>query len=135
MKDVYLKRFLAFLLDLIIVSTIYSTLDTMFMLSFKVTELTLFEKTIEVNYNFTFLAFFIYIIIFDILNKAVTFGKMIFKLKVLYPNKELLVSLLLIRSLLKMITIIIFPISILLYLFKNKFIIQDKYSPLKVISE
>ena len=133
MKGIYLKRLLAFLIDFIIISFIYKILDDMFSLSFEITELTLFETKIKLSFSFMILTFYIYIILFDIFNKGITFGKMIFNLSIDNTDSNLQVVDLLKRSLLKIITIIILPISILLYLFKNKFLLQDKYSSLKVV--
>jgi uncharacterized RDD family membrane protein YckC len=134
MKDIYLKRFLAFLIDFIIVSFIYKILDDMLSLSFEITELTLFETKIKLSFSFMILSFYFYMILFDVFNKGITFGKMIFNLSIdNTTDTNLQVVDLLKRSLLKIISIIILPISILLYLFKNKYLLQDKYSPLKVV--
>jgi len=134
MKDIYLKRFLAFLIDFVIVSFIYKILDDMLSLSFEIKELTLFETKIKLRFSFMILSFYMYILLFDIFNKGITFGKMIFNLSIdNTTDNNLQVVDLLKRSLLKIITIIILPISILLYLFKNKYLLQDKYSPLKVV--
>ncbi|WP_452229213.1 RDD family protein [Lacinutrix sp. MEBiC02404] len=134
MKNIYLKRFLAFLIDFIIVSFIYNILDDMLSLSFEITELTLFETKIKLRFSFMILTFYIYILLFDVFNKGITFGKMIFNLSIDNTDSDNLeVVDLLKRSLLKILTIIILPISILLYLFKNKYLLQDKYSPLKVV--
>ncbi|WP_452232320.1 RDD family protein [Lacinutrix sp. MEBiC02595] len=134
MKNIYLKRFLAFLIDFIIVSFIYHILDDMLSLSFEITELTLFETKIKLRFSFMILTFYIYILLFDVFNKGITFGKMIFNLSIDNTDSDNLeVVDLLKRSLLKILTIIILPISILLYLFKNKYLLQDKYSPLKVV--
>ncbi|WP_055442737.1 RDD family protein [Lacinutrix himadriensis] len=134
MKDIYLKRFLAFLIDFVIVSFIYKILDDMLSLSFEITELTLFETKIKLSFSFMILSFYFYMILFDVFNKGITFGKMIFNLSIdNTTDTNLQVVDLLKRSLLKIISIIILPISILLYLFKNKYLLQDKYSPLKVV--
>ena len=85
---------------------------------------------INFNYGLTFQIFIIviYFILFDMLNKGKTFGKLIFSINVVNKNdlESLNTSKLLMRTFYKTLAILILPISIILYFIYNGFTIQDK---------
>lgn len=85
---------------------------------------------ITFNYTFSFSVLFyvFYFLLFDFLNNGDTIGKMVFKVKVVFLDKtEVPKAIHLKRSLLKILGIVILPISVLLFFLNKHFTIHDRF--------
>lgn len=78
--------------------------------------------------------FFLYFIIFDLFNHGNSFGKTIFSIKVVNIEnlKNVEVKTLILRTILKMLSTILLPFSIITYLY-NGFTLHEKFSKTKTI--
>lgn len=70
---------------------------------------------LSMKYAFTVLSFFIYFLVFDLLNNGQTIGKSLFELY----DKQLTLKNRILRTIFKMISIVLTPITIFLFLFKK----------------
>lgn len=130
MENICFKRIYSFLVDCIIINCLGIFIFSLFNLE-KEIEINSFNLFIfDFNYGLTYqiLIISIYFILFDILNNGKTFGKIIFSINVV--NKSSLKNLsflkLLERTLYKTLAILVLPISVILFLTKNGYTIQDK---------
>jgi uncharacterized RDD family membrane protein YckC len=125
------NRILSFLVDMIIISIVFSILP--FGLEKRIGEFTLFELKFFVNLEFKIFMILVYFLMFDLLNQGKTIGKIFFKIKSVDTTTDAFVlKQALIRSLLKMISIIILPISLILLL-NNSYSIHEFFSKTKTI--
>ena len=135
MSEIQQKRILAFIIDLVIAGIISGIIRSILSTIFIAKTYTYIGINFEFNFEFSLIVYVIYFIAFDIMNQGKTFGKYLFNNKVVFTDKEPTKLDLIKRSLLKVVSIMILPISILLYLFYNVFTIQDHFSGSKVITE
>ena len=115
------KRILALTIDLIIIGFFVRLLSSLVDLNFSQGNLFLFDTNFTYGYSLVFIIYIIYFFVFDYINNGVTFGKRIFKIEVIQIDKtRLSLSKRLIRSILKVVSIIIFPITLLMFMINGK---------------
>lgn len=125
------NRILSFLVDLIMISIIFTILP--FGLEKRIGEFTLFELKFTLNFEFKFFIILFYFLLFDLLNQGKTIGKIFFKIKSVDKETNMFAfKQASIRTLLKMISIIILPISFILLL-NNSYSIHEHFSKTKTI--
>ena len=125
------KRIYSFLVDMIVISLILSLLP--FSLVKKIVEFSFNNTDFIVNFEYKFFIILVYFLVFDLFNKGKTIGKLIFKIKVVDIATNVFVfKQAVVRTLLKMISIVIFPISFFLMKFK-KYTLHEQYSKTKTI--
>lgn len=136
MNKIYLKRIGSFLIDISIIETVSSLIANFIPIKIKVSSFELLGKNFYINISFIIILYILYFILFDILNNGKTLGKILFKIKVLsIENNNLSKVKLVIRSFYKILSILILPISIILYYFYNYFTIQDRICKTKTVME
>ena len=132
MENINTKRILSFIIDLTISSFLGNILLSLLSLDIKneVYNIQFWGKIINYGYSYQFFIILTYFIMFDLLNHGNSFGKLIFSISIRNKNNlDKPIKILLIkRTFLKMLSIIILPISIYLFLFKKGFTIQDKFT-------
>lgn len=115
------KRIFALIIDLIIIGFFVSFLSSFFDLNYSQGNLFFLNTNFIYGYSLMFIIYIIYFFIFDCLNNGVTFGKRILKIEVVQTDKvSLTLSKRLIRSILKVVSIIVFPITLLMFLINGK---------------
>ncbi|WP_396182163.1 RDD family protein [Flavobacterium sp.] len=132
MGKVLMLRIGALVVDYIIYSIFISLFFSLTKLEKRISLGSDFLGDLEINYSleithFTFLAYFL---VFDFFFNGTTIGKKVLNIIVVNKNdfKFLSLSNRIKRTLLKFISVLIFPITIILYLINNDLILQDKYS-------
>lgn len=136
MENIKTKRVYSFILDVIISNSIGLLFFSILGID-KNFNTGIFEiLDLKINYGFSLqiIVFFIYNLIFDIINRGTTFGKLIFSIKVVDIEnlKKNNLNTFIFRTILKMFSTIIFPISSIIYLY-NGFTIHEKFSNTKTI--
>lgn len=128
------RRIGAFILDALIIgifSTFAENIISLFTEKFSFNALGL---TFYYTFSVSILFYVFYFLLFDQFNSGVTFGKMVFKIKVVfYNNNELPKRIHMKRSLLKILSIIILPVAVLLFFLNSCFTIQDHFCQTKII--
>lgn len=128
-----INRLIAFVIDFVIASAFFKTINSVIPLEFAIYEYNFFGAEIKLSFSLLIVMFFLYLLIFDIINNGKTIGKMIMNLTVTNEKKgKVSIKALIVRSLFKLISLLIFPVSLLLFFIKNKFIFQDNFTELTV---
>lgn len=136
MSQIQTKRILAFIIDMIIVSIITSALQSMLSNIFQPKEYLFIGMSIKTTHGFSLVFYLIYFFVFDFLNQGKTLGKILFRNQVIFPdNRKPSIINLMTRTVLKIVSILILPIAILLYLFNNRFTLQDHFTKTTVIAD
>jgi len=129
MKSTQQRRIGAFIIDVFIVSVFVTLTENMLSSVIEAKSFALFGIQFDLRIGTSFLLYVCYFIIFDLINNGITAGKLIFGIKVVHEDEtQISKGVRVKRSLLKIISIIILPLSILLFLFSDYFTIQDYYS-------
>ena len=130
MQHVHVRRSLAFLIDLVVVSIVASILGNVFpIIAFKLVDFDVFGQQFRIGIAFVFIIWFFYLMVFDVINNGQTIGKWILQLAAVTKNHEIPpVKTRITRSLLKTLSIIILPIAVLLFLFGKSYTIHERYS-------
>ena len=130
-----LEELVPLLFDVITIGALITFTENLF---FYFNEIQSFEFFgIHMNYKFgaSFLLYLCYFLIFDIFNNGNTIGKLILGINVVSNDQSILTGgIRMKRTLLKMLSIIILPISVLLFLFNDSFTIHDHYSNTMTVS-
>lgn len=85
--------------------------------------------TLNHTFSFSVLYYVSYFLLFDQMNHGITIGKMLLKIMVVFQDKtELPKAIRLKRSLLKIISILILPITVLLFFLNKYFTIHDHFN-------
>ncbi|PKA84093.1 putative RDD family membrane protein YckC [Ulvibacter sp. MAR_2010_11] len=137
MSTIQTNRIIAFIIDVLIVSFI-CTLFENFLLPdlFEVKEVEVFERNFKIRYSSILIFYFLYFIIFDAILNGKTLGKILLNLDLKAISGERITkSTLFKRSLLKLISIVIAPISLILFFVKKDFTIHDHYAKTTVIKQ
>lgn len=137
MENINKKRIYSLIVDIAISNLISMIFFSVMNLKYNFYEnsFVVFNNEISFGFSFQIIIMFMYFIIFDIFNQGKSFGKLIFSIKLIRKNslEELTTIDLLKRSIYKMISIVLLPISIILFLFYNCFSLQDRFSNSKTI--
>ncbi|MCZ4320125.1 RDD family protein [Aequorivita viscosa] len=127
------KRIFAFLIDLLIITTISSLSSGFFEIERALGTTTIFYQTVTYGISWSFLFYAMYFIIFDIFNDAITVGKQLLKIKVVLKNDNpLSLRAQIYRTVLKTISILFLPISAFVFLINGK-TLQDSYCNTKTV--
>lgn len=123
------KRVIALSIDLIILSQIAVLVNNFVKLNYELEKTTIIDFNVSYGFSLMFILYVLYFLLFDFLYKGVTLGKKIIGISIESKNanngfkKELLK-----RTLIKLVSIFILPVSIVCYLFFN-IIFQDYLFP------
>ena len=129
MKSTQQRRIGAFIIDVFIVTVFVTFTENLLSSTIEAKNFDLFGIQFDLRIGTSFLLYVCYFIIFDLINNGITAGKLIFGIKVVHKDEtEISKGVSIKRSLLKITSIIILPLSILLFLFSDYFTIQDYYS-------
>ena len=137
MENINQKRIDSFLLDSVVSNFIGIIILSIIGIE-KYTKLGCFivlGKEFNYGYSFQLLIVVIYFVFFDLFNHGKTLGKLVFSIFVVnnITLKRLSTIKLLERTFFKMISISIIPISILIFLIKDGYTIQDEIVKSKTI--
>lgn len=129
MESVHIKRSIAFLID-IVISGIFATLiENFFPITFEINDFEILNIKFTWGITLQIVFYLLYLFVFDLLNNGNTLGKLLLSITVITKNKEVpALKKRLVRSLCKTVSVIILPVSALLFLFKNYYTIQDHYA-------
>jgi uncharacterized RDD family membrane protein YckC len=128
------KRVYAFIIDIIFSGVISSIASSLLFQKENSTTLAIFTFN---NWYLTYYSFtFLYFVLFDVFKNGITIGKSILSIiNVDNINGNLLdVKRRIIRSFLKIISIILFPLSLFMFVFNNEFTIQDYFVKSKTVN-
>lgn len=124
-----LWRIGAFIVDIVILGAIVSFSEGLLDTSIEGKSYDLFGMNFSIKLGVTFLIYVMYFLIFDVANRGNTVGKIIFRIKVVTEdNSTPRCGIRMIRTILKIVSIIILPISILLFFLNDSFTIHDRYA-------
>ncbi len=123
------RRIGAFLIDVIIISILVTIMENMLSYIFETKNFELLGIRFHLRIGTSIFFYMCYFIIFDLLNNGSTLGKLLFGIKVVQEDEtEISKKTSIKRTLLKVVSIMILPLAILLFLFSDYFTIQDYYS-------
>ncbi len=138
MEDVYRKRIYSFLVDCVISNSFGIFIFSLLNLEkdFVVNSFKIFLFNFNYGLTLQFIIMVMYFIIFDILNNGKTFGKLLFSINVVNKSslENLSVKKLLERTFYKSLSILVLPISVILFVINNGYTIQDKIVDTKTIN-
>ncbi len=129
------KRVLAFIIDMSIISMVFGLIQNFIPLIIEIREYELGTFDILVKFSFVFVFYFLYLFAFDFAKEGRTVGKMIFNILVISrktmktPKRKML----LLRSSYKVMSMIVLPISVLLFYFFDQFTLQDTFCDTETI--
>ncbi|WP_371820434.1 RDD family protein [Flavobacterium sp. HJ-32-4] len=136
MENSKAKRIYAFIFDVIISNFIGLLFFSIFDIDENITtgRLESIDANIRYGLSLQIVVFLLYNLTFDCINKGVTFGKLVFSIKVvrIESGDETAVLTRIVRTILKMISTIFLPVSALLYLYKGV-TIHERFSRTKTI--
>lgn len=131
MENINTKRIFAFITDSVLSNSIGLVILTFLNLENRklIGEFNFLGLSINYGYSFQIFIFLFYLIFFDLLNKGLTLGKLLFSIIVVNKNslKELSFKENAKRTLYKILGICIFPITIIIFFTNKGFSIQDKF--------
>ncbi|MCZ4319729.1 RDD family protein [Aequorivita viscosa] len=119
------KRVSALIIDLIVIGFIYSIGTNLLNLNLELGSIEIFNLNVWYGYSFIFVLYLIYFFLFDVINEGITFGKMLTKIRIVSSIEKDSNYNKLTRSFLKVLGLMIFPITGFLFLL-NGFTIHDK---------
>ena len=129
MDNMHIRRIIAFLIDMSAAGIIARFFENFFSVTFKINDLEVFGLHFTLFVTLIPLFYWVYLMVFDIVTNGRTIGKLLLNIvTVSKTGEKLSTKQCLVRSLYKMISIMILPVSILLFLFKDHYTIQDRYS-------
>ncbi len=130
--DINIYRLFALLIDLVIISVLFSIASNFLILNIELGVENISKKDIVYGYSFLFVFYLFYFLIFDITNNGDTLGKILTKITVVSKQKDKLNYNKFLRTILKIISLVIFPVAAILF-FTNGTSIQDKITKTKTI--
>lgn len=135
MNSTKIKRIAAFLIDVVIISISISIISNFLPISFKLTEVELFGVQWDLGITLGIFGYLIYFLIFDVFSKGNTIGKHLVKIKTISKTlgQQKLKNLVQ-RSLYKTLSILILPVSAMLFLINKEYTIQDSFSNTTTVS-
>ena len=129
------KRILALLLDLTIIGVIASVATNFFKFEWELGEYLLFNHHITWGLSLSFLFYLMYFILCDVFGNSVTIGKEVLKIRtVSVSGGQLKLKNRIYRTLLKILSIIFWPISATVFLI-NGFTIEDGLCNTKTVEK
>lgn len=129
MKSTQQRRIGAFIIDTLVIGILVSLVESLFPFLYEAKTTSIFGISVTYRFGASFLFYVCYFILFDLANEGNTIGKLLFKIKVISEDEaEITKGKRMVRSLLKLVSIIVLPIAILLFLFKDYFSMQEHYT-------
>ncbi len=129
------KRIAALIIDLLIINIIVNIISNFFIVESHFGNFKFLKINFNYGYSLVIIFQLLYFFIFDILNKSKTLGKIALKINtVLINEEEFDLKNRLCRSFLKIISILISPISLILFLIKS-YTIQDSICKTKTTNK
>ena len=127
MKNIDLRRILALTIDLTIVGIIIILLENLFPFFFKTNRIDVFGIELSITVNYHYINVFLYFIFFDLFNNGNTIGKAIVKIKTISVMGEFLnLSMRILRSCVKVINIVFFPITLIVFIVFKGYTLHDE---------
>lgn len=127
MDSIKTKRITAFIIDVVVISFGTSLINSILPITFLLTDVSLFGVDARLGITLGIFTYFIYFTIFDIISNGNTIGKQLVKITTISNTlKKLRLKDLILRSFYKTLSIIILPISVIIFLFTKEYTIQDK---------
>jgi uncharacterized RDD family membrane protein YckC len=120
------KRIFALVVDLVFISQISVLINNIIRINYEISTFNLYETKISYGYSFMVVVYLIYFIFFDYFYNGKTIGKRIFSIYVVGKSYNLNIKQNIIRSILKVVSIIILPFSAFIFLIDNS-TFHDKY--------
>ena len=134
MTSVQVKRTLAFLIDISIISLVISIVENFLPITIKMQKFEILGIAANVTYSLALIFYFLYFFTFASFRLGSTIGKSLMNIYVVTESGETPLSKqLVIRSIYKVVSIVILPVSVALFLFKNSFSIQEKYTQTRTV--
>jgi|GEM_PF-5143020 len=131
------QRIYAFIVDIIISNFIGLLFFSIFDIDkdVKTRSFDSLDGTINYGISLQIVVFLLYNLTFDIVNKGVTFGKLVFSIKIVSAEsaEETAIPMLMLRTMLKMLSTIFIPISAVVYLYSGV-TIHERFSSTKTVS-
>ena len=129
MANIPLRRSIAFLIDMFVVNIIVSFVANLFPVTIPIHHFEIFRVQFTTGITLVPVFYGLYFVAFDMINNGQTIGKLIAGILTVSKNgKKLSTKRCLLRSWYKMFGILILPVSVLLFLFKDYYTIQDRYA-------
>ncbi|MEM9686041.1 MAG: RDD family protein [Bacteroidota bacterium] len=129
MEYVHIRRIPAFLIDVIIAGILSSFVGNFLPVTFEISHFEMLGMKFTWGITLNIVFFLLYLVFFDLLNYGNTLGKLLLRIVIVSKNEEVVTSKRrLIRSLYKTLSVIILPVSALLFVFKKYYTIQDHYT-------
>ena len=128
-----LNRFFALLIDLIFISIIYNFVSNFINLNVELGAIRIFGLKMLYGYSFLFVIYLIYFLAFDFFNNSITLGKIFTKLRVVSNKAGSLNYNKFIRTFLKILSLVLFPIAGIFFILKGT-TIQDEILDTRTIS-
>jgi len=125
MKNIQLRRSIAFLIDMFIIGAMVGIFDSLFPVTIRVDNFEVSGIRLTLGITLAPVFYILYFIIFDIIAGGQTSGKSILGIVVVSKNGEAIsIRKRLLRSLYKMLGVLILPVAVLLFISDN-YSIQD----------
>jgi uncharacterized RDD family membrane protein YckC len=136
MKKFQTRRIVAFIVDSTIIGLFAGFFDGFFSDMFQEKVFLFFNQEIKVKFSIAFVFYLIYFFLFDLLNKGTTLGKLLTQIRIVSSNsKSLSVVDLMLRTVLKLISIIFLPIAAIIYLLSDSFTVHDALMKTQTMAE
>lgn len=134
MKTTKTARIWAFIIDAFIVGLLTSLIQNILPDFFSVHHREIVNIPIKVSFGGSITTYFLYFLIFDLFNNGVSVGKMLLKLIVVESTDEDLdTTKSIIRTVIKLVSLALFPIAALVYLFTNAWTLHEKATNTKTV--
>lgn len=129
MGNIQIKRIVALWIDMFVAGLIYGVIENFLPQVFEPIEKDLFGIQVRLQLSLAVLFYLLYFLVFDLLNQGVTVGKLVLKIKVVKgEDSRLTAAEHVVRTLLKMVSLIFLPIAALIFLFNKNYALHDRYT-------
>lgn len=131
------NRVFSFLLDAFIVGIMTSLIESLFTFISDKHSFELFGINFNYSLSLSLLIYLIYFIVFDLFLDGKSIGKLIWKIKIVSKENSMdfTISSHIRRTMLKLVSILILPISILMFLLNQGFTLHDYYTNATTIQQ
>ena len=129
MKDIYLRRSIAFLIDMGIISLMVSIFENLLPVTIQAHDFAIFGIRLTPGISLSPVFYILYFTIFDIVAGGRTTGKSIMGIVVVSEfGEKLSVKKLLLRSFYKTVSVFILPVSIFLFICREYYTLQEYFT-------
>jgi len=134
MKTTKSARIWAFIMDAFIVGLLTTMVNSFLPDFFGSHQREIANVPITISFGGSITTYFLYFLMFDLFNEGISVGKMLLKLVVVdHLDNPLDTTKLIIRTILKLVSIIFLPIAILVYLFSDALSLHEKATQTKTV--